>query len=812
MSTATGEVKAGRAYVEILLNQTPLERGLKQAQKKIKAFGENLIGIGKNMLAVSGIMAAPLAFATKGFADFDDAMRMVKAVSGATDAEFKKLTATAEKLGRETSYTAKQVAEAMTAMGRMGFKPDEILSAVPAVLNLARATGTELGEAAEIAANNMRVFGIETSKMSNVADILTATANGSAQTLSDLAEGLKMAGPQAAAAKDNIVNVSGALGVLANMGIKGSLAGTALRKAYSQFAKTKVQDKLKAIGVATTDANGNLRTMPDIIADIAKHMNALPTAQRLGFAEEIFDLRGSLAGLQLGGNVEQMDAFITRLKTVNGTAADTAHEMDAGLGGAFRIFMSAVEGCQLAIGRIIGEALTPYINRISGVLNQVAEWIAAHKEVVIMAVKVIAGIAGLGAALIAAGVVLKLMALTVGALSTAFFVLKTAVLAPAIAIQALIGMFGLLKVSMLAVKVVSLAMWAAITSPAFLVGAALAGVVAIVWQLTGAWDACKAGATEFAGDFAEAFSSIKDIAGETWETIKTAFMSGDLAGAAKVGLAALKLAWLTGLQPLKKAWGKLKLFLADSWTVIVYSILRLGNDLWYGLLYGLKSIGNAMQDAWSYLWNGIVTAFEKTVLEIRKMWIRTKGIFDSDEEVEAEIAVVEREYSQRKQARETARTEAKAGRKAELADIGQQWDRANESATDAQSQEIIEHQTAYEEALSGAAEEIAEARAAWKAAMDEVKQKAVEKTEKVEAVKEKTSTAVEGTQRSETRIAEISTAEKAMGAWSVEALDAMLGGNAQERTAKATEQMAKNTLQTNKLLKQIGKEKPLTYG
>ena len=57
-----------------------------------------------------------------------------------------------------------------------------------------------------------------------------------------------------------------------------------------------------------------------------------------------------------------------------------------------RIFMSAVEGCQLAIGRIIGEALTPYINRISGVLNQGAEWIAAHKEVVIMAVKVIGGI------------------------------------------------------------------------------------------------------------------------------------------------------------------------------------------------------------------------------------------------------------------------------------------------------------------------------------------------------------------------------------------------------------------------------------
>jgi hypothetical protein len=96
--------------------------------------------------------------------------------------------------------------------------------------------------------------------------------------------------------------------------------------------------------------------------------------------------------------------------------------------------------------------------------------------------------------------------------------------------------------------------------------------------------------------------------------------------------------------------------------------------------------------------------------------------------------------------------------------------------------------------------------------MEEVKQKAVEKTEKIEAVKEKTSTAVEETQRSETRIAEMSTADKAMGAWSSEALDAMLGGNAQERTAKATETMVKNTQQTNKLLRKLGKEKALTYG
>jgi len=219
---------------------------------------------------VAAIAAAPFAFATKAFADFDDQMRMVKAVTGATEKEFQRLTEVAEKLGRETSFTAKQVAEGMTAMGRMGFNAREIEAAIPAVLNLSRATGTELGEAAEIAANNMRVFGIESSKMADVADILTATANGSAQTLTDLAEALKMAGPQAKAAGENIRDTSAALGILANMGIKGSLAGTALRKSYSQFASVKVQDQLKAVGVETVDANGDLRKMADIMADIGK--------------------------------------------------------------------------------------------------------------------------------------------------------------------------------------------------------------------------------------------------------------------------------------------------------------------------------------------------------------------------------------------------------------------------------------------------------------------------------------------------------------------------------------------------------------
>ncbi|OQA79897.1 MAG: Phage-related minor tail protein [Lentisphaerae bacterium ADurb.Bin242] len=807
---ASGNVKAGRAFVEIMLDQTKLERGLKAAQAKIKNFGTSLTTAGKGMVTVATIAAAPFAFATKTFADFDDQMRMVKAVTGATEAEFKSMTEVAEKLGRETSFTAKQVAEGMTAMGRMGFNAKEIEAAIPAVLNLSRATGTELGEAAEIAANNMRVFGIESSKMAGVADILTATANGSAQTLTDLAEGLKMAGPQAAAAKDNIVNVSAALGVLANMGIKGSLAGTALRKAYSQFAKTDIQDKLKEIGIATVDANGNLRSMPDIMADIAKAMAKMPTAKRLAFAEEIFDLRGSLAGLQLGGNIQQLDEFIKKLKNVSGAAAQTASEMDKGIGGAFRRFLSAVEGVQLAIGRIIGNALAPYIDKVSEMLNKMAEWIAKHKEVVIMLVKVIAGVAALGAALVIAGVAFKVIAVVVGGLCTVFSILKVVVLAPIAAVKGLIAVFTLLKTVLIGVKVVALATWAAISSPAVLVGAALGVLVAAIWKLTGAWDICADAVRGLAGDFGTAFAAIGDVVGQTWEVIKLALASGDLAGAAKVGLAALKVVWLTGLFPLKKAWFELKNFLADSWTVTIYSILKLGNNLWYGLLMGLKQVGDAIADAWSFLWDGVIGAFESTVGYLKKKWIEFKGFFDSDVNVDAEIARVDAEMAEGKQQREQRSADAVNRRAGEREALGQEWDSSNQAIDEAMNQEINENRQNYNDALSGAAAEIEAAKGQWQSAMDEVRKRAAEKAEKTEEVRKKTEEAAAGTSEAESKVV----GDKATGSWSAEALDSMLGSSsAQERTATATEESARQQKETNKHLKKIENSSgSITYG
>lgn len=441
----SGTIRAGAAYVEVTAQTSKLQRGLATAQAQLQNFGRSCTAIGKDMLMLSGAFAVPMAMAVKGFADFDDQMRLVRAVTKATKQEFESLTQVAAKLGRETSFTAKQVADGMVSLGRMGFSPKEIEQAIQPTLDLARATGTDLGEAANIAANSMRIFGIEASRMSDVADILTATANGSAQTLTDLFEALKMAGPQAKAAGENITDTSAAIGVLANLGIKGSLAGTALRKSFSQFAKTKVQDKLKAVGISTVDANGNLRKMAEIIADIGRVMATMPSAEKLAFAEDIFDIRGSLAGLSLGGNVKELDAFIEKLYDVKGTARTTAQEMDDGLGGSFRKLLSAVEGAMNAIGKALEGTLKPFVDKITATTLAVIKWIEANSGLVTAFAATIAGTAALGAALIVIGVAAKGAAAGFAVIQTAikgFTFLQGVCIAQGVALKNSISLIG----------------------------------------------------------------------------------------------------------------------------------------------------------------------------------------------------------------------------------------------------------------------------------------------------------------------------------------------------------------------------------
>lgn len=428
--SANANIRAGRAYVEVTAETSKLRANLNAAQSQLRDFGKACQGLGRDMMALGGALSLPFILAERSFAGFDDKMRLVQAVTSSTGEQFDQLTKTAQRLGRETSFTAQQVADAMIGLGRMGFNPSEIVSAIDSVLNLSRATGTDLAESADIAANSLRIFGLEAEKMSQVSDVLTATANGSAQTLTDLFEGLKMAAPQAASCGESIEETCAALGVMANMGIKGSLAGTALRKAFVQFADTKVQAMLREVGVESVDASGNLRKMATVMRDIAVATAKMPTAERLSFMKDVFDVRGMMSGISLTANIDEMDKFLARLKDVSGAADETARAMDRGIGGSFRLFRSAVEGTMNAVGEALTETLKPMTDDVTAVINTFTKWVEANRGLVTSVAATVASVAALGGALFVLGTTSRVLGTGVDVVSKA--------------VSGVSGLFGLL--------------------------------------------------------------------------------------------------------------------------------------------------------------------------------------------------------------------------------------------------------------------------------------------------------------------------------------------------------------------------------
>lgn len=414
-----GSVLAGKAVVYLTTDASELQKGLRLAAARLQQFGATMTAAGSGMVQAATPALLAYGNAARVYMGFDDAMRMVAATSRASGDDFQRLTNTAKELGRTTSFTAEEVANGMLSMSRMGFSPDSIINSIEPMLHLSRATGTELAEAAEIAGNNMVVFGMQATDMTSIADLLTATANGSAQTLHDLGEALKTAGPRAVTAGVGFQDLLAQLGLLANMGIRGEQAGTAISRSFQQMADPGVQKYLQdTFGIMTTDTSGNLRNMLDIFTEVGRAVEGLPTAERVQAIIKIFDIRGSLGGGALSMGAGGIDAFLSRLQQAAGDAQRNYNFMESGQGGAWRIMKSAIGGVSIALGEAISGKMTEYQIKLTDIADVVTSFVQRNQELITTIGEVALKFAALGGALIvigklssALGAILKLAAL-----------------------------------------------------------------------------------------------------------------------------------------------------------------------------------------------------------------------------------------------------------------------------------------------------------------------------------------------------------------------------------------------------------------
>ena len=422
---SVGDIMAGRAFVLLYAHDTALYRGLKMAERRVQQFATNANRIGRSMLTLATAAGAPLAYSAKVFADFQDQMLAVRAVTQATEQDFQRLYDQAKKLGATTSFTASQIGGGQLSLGRQGFNPAEIEAAIPSVLNLARATGTELAQAADIASGTLRAFNLNAKEMPRVADVMVATANNSAQTLEDLGESMKYVAPIAYQYGLSIEQTSKALGVLANMQIKGTMAGTSMRQIMLQLADSGVQKRLRAMGIEVTNlADGSLRPLGDVMVEIGRKMATMGRGERISLGKELFDQRAVGAALTLAQ--QDFDGLSRAIDNAAGVADRTARGMDSGLGGALRILLSAIEGVQIALGEALDAQLRRWGVTAQELAAKTMEWIQANKEMIVTIAKVVAGIAAFSVVMIGVGAVagsiaatINLVAMAVGGLTTA---------------------------------------------------------------------------------------------------------------------------------------------------------------------------------------------------------------------------------------------------------------------------------------------------------------------------------------------------------------------------------------------------------
>lgn len=487
---------AKRANVQFKL----MQRNTQKLRTSIKNFGGGLKNVGKSMTV--GLTAPIAAFGVstiKTAINFEQSMNKVAALTKATGKPLQDMRELAKKMGAETQFSASQAADAMSFLGMAGFNTNQILKATPAILDLAAASGTELARSADIASNIMGAFGLKAKDMTRVADVLAATTASANVDMEMLAESMKVSAPIAKSYGLTLEETSAAMGLLGNVGIQGSLAGNSLKNMMLNLTAptSRAKKLIGAIGVEVVKADGSMRGLTDILADLGPALGKLPKAKQLAVLNEVFGKR-AIAGagelvtqaLAVGEDgVNAIERFTNSLKNADGTAAKMAKTMQKGAPGAVKSLASAFEGLQIAIAESgVLEIFTDIVNGITGVLRSLAK---TNPKLLKMASIAAVVVAAVGPLLIAFGALVSI----IPSMMTGFALLKTGLIA--------LKGFGIIaKIFTVIAKIGPLVMMifkgvgiaiAALVSP---IGLAVAGVVALVAGLTNLilrWDKIKKG-------------------------------------------------------------------------------------------------------------------------------------------------------------------------------------------------------------------------------------------------------------------------------------------------------------------------------
>jgi TP901 family phage tail tape measure protein len=414
----------GEIRGRLVLSTDQWSRSINAAQNDLQRTGRAARSISKDVdklskvfLGVGGAVALGVGAAVKTGADFEAQMSRVKAISNSTDEEFQAMKKSAMELGASTSKSASEIAVGFENMAAMGMNANDIIAAMPGVISAAEASGSDMAQTADVMASTLNIFSLKATEASRVADILAKESNISAANLTDLQYALKYAGPPAAALGISLEELSGAIGIMANAGIRGEQAGTTLRGGLLRLLNpseknTKLMEKM---GIAITDAKGNfvgLSKLVDNFSNALKGQTETQKAANLASIVGVESVSGFLSLMKAGPS--EIDKMTDSLKNSAGSSAAAAKIMRDNLKGSIDQLKGSLETIGITLSADVLPLLSDFAKEISNVLSSMDEVDMANLKSSLSFAGVASGIGLAGTSLVKLGIAARGLFLAMG--------------------------------------------------------------------------------------------------------------------------------------------------------------------------------------------------------------------------------------------------------------------------------------------------------------------------------------------------------------------------------------------------------------
>ncbi|REH78439.1 phage tail tape measure protein [Staphylococcus felis] len=340
---------------------------------KLTSVGESMKSVGRSMsMYVTAPVVAGFGLAAKKSIDFDDSMRKVKATSGATGKEFNLLRDKALEMGAKTKFSASQSAEALQYMSLAGWDTKDMLNGIDGVMQLAAASGEDLGQVSDIVTDGLSAFGLKAKDSSHFADVLAQTSSKANTDVSGLGEAFKYVAPVAGSFGFSVEDTSIALGLMANSGVKASQAGTALKSMMTKLAKPTGEAKktMESLGISITDSEGKMLPFRNIMDQLRGSLGGLSKAQQSAAVKTLFG-QEAMSGILpiINASDEDYQKLTKSIDNSAGASKRMSDEMEGGIGGSIRKMKSAIESMAISIG----DVLAPHIRRAADFIAMLAD-------------------------------------------------------------------------------------------------------------------------------------------------------------------------------------------------------------------------------------------------------------------------------------------------------------------------------------------------------------------------------------------------------------------------------------------------------